>query len=914
MQEQLLDFATDDTHTGFRLQRLEVFNWGTFHNRVWSLQLDGDNGLLTGDIGSGKSTLVDAMTTLLVPAQRIAYNKAAGAETKERSLRSYVQGYYKSERADAGHSARPVALRDHNSYSVILAVFRNQGYDQDITLAQVFWHKDRQGQPSRFYLVAEGALCIQQHFAGFGRDLKQLRKRLRDDPHLQLFDSFPPYEAAFRRYFGIENDQALELFHQTVSMKSVGNLTDFVREHMLEAFNVAPRIDGLIHHFDDLSRAHEAVLKARQQVEALTPLVADCRQHGEVASERQHKEALRDALNPWFAHLKAGLLAQRLERLATEEDRQHRKLERGRAQLAEQRDERDRLRESIARQGGERLEQLKSEIQQQEQQRRRRQQTAERYATLAETLDLPAQPDLDTFGDSLRQLKYRREQLAERESALDNERTELMVTMRGHRDSHDELTEEIDSLKQRRSNIHSRQIEIRRALCEVLAVDEDDLPFAGELVRVREEAAAWEGAAERVLHNFALSLLVPDRHYAEVSRWVDETHLRGRLVYYRIRHPKAQQPPDLHPHSLVHKLELKPDSEFYPWLEQELGRRFDYACCDNLDQFRREARAITAAGQIKAGDQRHEKDDRQRLDDRSRYVLGWSNRAKIEALENRRAGLEREMQALADRIAGLERERGELAQQRDALVALLEIRDFEAIDWHSCARTRARLEEEKQALEAASDQLQALNRQLQTLEQRIRESEDQVETLNRELAVTGSKQEAAQEQLAEARATLTQHPEAADLFPALEELRPEALGDRQLTVESCPNREQEMREWLQSRINSQSKKLQRLEEKILKAMADYNHHWPLDTQEVDANLAATPEYEAMLAQLQADDLLRGQVQKPAQREHHPGSGGLPVPAQQGAPADPRAHRADQPLAGGYRVQPGALYRARGPAQ
>ena len=63
-----LDFAADDTLTGFRLDRLEVFNWGTFDERVWVLRTDGRNGLLTGDIGSGKSTLVDAITTLVVPA------------------------------------------------------------------------------------------------------------------------------------------------------------------------------------------------------------------------------------------------------------------------------------------------------------------------------------------------------------------------------------------------------------------------------------------------------------------------------------------------------------------------------------------------------------------------------------------------------------------------------------------------------------------------------------------------------------------------------------------------------------------------------------------------------------------------------------------------------------------------------
>src|SRR5690554_6330829 len=157
IQSMDLEFLGDDTLAGFRLQRLEVFNWGTFDNRVWTLALEGRNTLLTGDIGSGKSTLVDAVTTLLVPAQRVAYNKAAGADARERSLRSYVLGHYKSERHETSGSARAVALRETSSYSVILGVFRNEGYDQAVTLAQVFWFKEPQGQPQRLFVAAERA-------------------------------------------------------------------------------------------------------------------------------------------------------------------------------------------------------------------------------------------------------------------------------------------------------------------------------------------------------------------------------------------------------------------------------------------------------------------------------------------------------------------------------------------------------------------------------------------------------------------------------------------------------------------------------------------------------------------------------------------------------------------------------------
>lgn len=163
-----LEFMTDDRLAGFRLQRLEVFNWGTFDGQVWSLRLDGKNGLLTGDIGSGKSTLVDAVTTLLVPSHRVAYNKAAGADSRERSLKSYVLGYYKSERMESLGSAKPVALRDSNNYSVILGVFHNSGYNKTVTLAQVFWIKEAHSQPARLFVACERELSIKTDFSGFG--------------------------------------------------------------------------------------------------------------------------------------------------------------------------------------------------------------------------------------------------------------------------------------------------------------------------------------------------------------------------------------------------------------------------------------------------------------------------------------------------------------------------------------------------------------------------------------------------------------------------------------------------------------------------------------------------------------------------------------------------------------------------
>lgn len=851
-----LDFVDDDTLSGFRLQRLEVYNWGTFDGRVWSLQLNGRNALLTGDIGSGKSTLVDAVTTLLVPAQRIAYNKAAGADSKERSLRSYVLGHYKSERNEVSGSAKPVALRGDNSYSVILGVFHNAGYDQTVTLAQVFWIADRQGQPARLYVGCERDLSIAADFADFGSDISQLRKKLR---HLgaELFDSFPPYGAWFRRRFGIDNEQALELFHQTVSMKSVGNLTDFVRSHMLEPSEVAPRIAALINHFDDLNRAHDAVLKAKRQMSLLTPLVADCQRHGQLHEQTETLRACREALRSFFAGLKQGLLEKRLATLDEELARQNAQLDRLSERKRQQQMAAGELQRHIAANGGDRIAQLGLEIERLQDEMARRRDKSARYEKLLQTLDLPAPEDAEGFLAQQKQFADLRESAATREADLQNQASEIGVAFAEGRRDHQALQAELTSLKARRSNIDDAQIKMREALCRALNLAEAEMPFAGELIQVRDEDKDWEGAAERLLRNFGLSLLVPDLHYAAVADWVDRTQLKGRLVYFRVRPGQRGELPDLHRDSLVRKLATKPDSAFYDWLEREIAHRFDVACCATQEQFRREQKAVTRAGQIKAPGERHEKDDRHRLDDRSRYVLGWSNAAKIAALEAKAKLLESRLADLAGKLAQIDQARQAVKAQLATLASLGEYRDFRDLDWRPLAGEIARLEDEKRELEAASDLLKQLTEQLETVQQALADTEQALNGKIKETGATEQRKLATEALLAQTGEILHEAGAAhVEHYPALEAMRGEALGERQLTIESCDNREQGFRGWLQARIDAETKKLNSLRDKIIDAMRGYCAAFPLETQEVDVGIAAGGEYQAMLQSLQADDLPR----------------------------------------------------------
>ena len=857
MQTMGLDFVSDDALSGFRLHRLEVFNWGTFDGRVWALNPDGKNALLTGDIGSGKSTLVDAVTTLLVPAHRIAYNKAAGADNKERTLRSYVLGHYKSERNEISGTTKPVALRNHNSYSVILGVFHNAGYDQTVTLAQVFWMKDAQAQPARFFVCAERALSITVDFANFGSDIAQLRKKLRA-MGAEVFDSFPPYGAWFRRRFGIDNEQALELFHQTVSMKSVGNLTDFVRSHMLEPFDVAPRIAALIAHFDDLNRAHGAVLKAKRQVEMLSPLVADGERHASLLAQVDEFRAGRDALGSYFAGLKLGLVVKRIANLTDEWTRQNTQVTHIEQQRDAQRAAVDELKRNIADNGGDRLERLTVEIRKKEQEREVRARKAQNYADLVHAV--AESPATDEAGF----LRQRQAFLAMAESAqtqnasLQNHLTEHSVNLRQGKQEHDLLTVEINSLKARRSNIPSEQVSMRAALCQAINLPEEEMPFAGELLQVHEDERDWEGAAERLLRSFGLSLLVPDEHYAAVAEWVDKTHLKSRLVYFRVRQNSRSELPGLHRDSLARKLSIKPDSVFYDWLEREVAHRFDVACCATQEQFRRETRAITRAGQIKASGERHEKDDRHRLDDRSRYVLGWTNAGKIAALEAKAKVLEHRLGELGSLIGKIEATRRNLQERITVLSKLDVYADFRELDWQPLALEVAELTEEKKRLESASDVLKQLTAQLNNVHSALQATESLLEEHKDKRSKAEQKKSDAEALRMQTQALLDEPAYATHSvrFERLDTIRSEALGEHQLTVESCDNREREMRDWLQTRIDAEDAKLKRLRDKIIQAMAAYKDEFKLETSEVDASIEASFEYRSMLHALQADDLPR----------------------------------------------------------
>src|SRR5690606_13010036 len=158
-------FSTKPSESGFRLHSYEVYNWGTFDQKIWAIQPEGETSLLTGANASGKTTLVDGLLTLLVPEKRMRfYNQTAGSKG-ERTEDSYVTGEYgETENADTKlREIKKLRPKKNEAQSILLAVFQNETHF--VTLAQTRWFSG--AELKRSFIVAHKKLSIQDDFMPF---------------------------------------------------------------------------------------------------------------------------------------------------------------------------------------------------------------------------------------------------------------------------------------------------------------------------------------------------------------------------------------------------------------------------------------------------------------------------------------------------------------------------------------------------------------------------------------------------------------------------------------------------------------------------------------------------------------------------------------------------------------------------
>ncbi|MCA0428088.1 MAG: AAA family ATPase [Bacteroidetes bacterium] len=852
-------------NTGFRLQYLEVLNWGTFDKVCWQIEPGGHNALLTGDIGSGKSTLVDALTCLLVPHHKIVFNKAAGAESKERNILSYVKGEYKKEKEEITKAAKRIYLRpDNNTYSVIIGNFKNEGYLEHVCLAQVFW-PGKDGKIEKMLLISPVPLHVAEHFSNFA-DIGELRKKLKQVSGLQFFnDNFSQYSDAFRRLLGMNSDKAIDLFYQTVSMKAVSSLTTFVREQMLERTDVKEQIGALLKRFDDLNKSHAAVVNAREQYEILKPLAEGVAEYESITRSIADAEAMVDIMPAWFAAKKKKLLEEEIfktKQQLSEAEQQQEILNKEKDALESKKLG---ILQDIDNNGGKRLEQIAGEIKQQEEQKHIKKKDYDDYDKLAKTCNLESALTIEAFKRNTEKARKREEEGKQKELKYREQRDNIVTEMRKQQNELSHEEEELRSLKERKTQIPGWLVGFRTQLCNDLRIPEDDLPFAGELLKVHEDEATWQGAVEKLLRDTGISLLVPPNHFRSVSNYINNNTLKspdGRGIKVTSLEASTSQVTkhikQLDDQSIFYKLSIKPDTPFYDWLEQYLQRSFgDYLCVNDVNELQQISFGITQQGLIKSGRIRYTKDDRKSISDRKNYVLGWSNVEKIKALEEAVQQLEETIHYLQKEKKDIEEKQEQLKKDAQILTLLLSITDYTRINWQYHVVKIHALEKELKELLENNDKLALLNRKKDEVEELLKELENNktkvtetVGSLKKDIAIYNQQHQHSAEILANTDAVAFEK-----WFPIIDS----KLDTYTPKLKNIDNKQEEFRKQIQG-SNGEISRLKtdqtNLRSSIEKSMGLIKNHSKAEYDEVAANIDARDEYVKRYETLVTEDLKR----------------------------------------------------------
>ncbi|MDG6250918.1 SbcC/MukB-like Walker B domain-containing protein, partial [Methanocalculus sp.] len=414
---------------------------------------------------------------------------------------------------------------------------------------------------------------------------------------------------------------------------------------------------------------------------------------------------------------------------------------------------------------------------------------------------------------------------------------------------------ELNSLTRRRSKIPEKNIQIRELILNNLGFEESELPFIGELLQIKPEEKKWEGAIEHVLHSFGLSILVAERDYREVSSFVDKTNLKGKIVYYkipeRLTYPKQKEPEK---NSLIGKIDIKADSEFSKWISMELFDRFNFICCESIEQFQKETRAITLNGQIKGNRGRHEKDDGKSIHDQRYHILGWNNQEKISRIKQGIANLEKEIKDTDERKSKIEEKRKFLDTRKTYSHDLLKFKEYSEIDWKKSAQEIEKCKAEIDEIKKTSDILKTLKANLERISAEIKASTDENSELLKQVGETESRIRDYEQSLLECKKILSEQPleSAQDLMPIIFSILP----DENFTIKNIDAGRDSARSALTQMFDENSKHEGIVSRAIITKMNNFNHEYPEDTFEMIAAIESILEYQKFYDKLKTEDLPR----------------------------------------------------------
>ncbi|MEM1143005.1 MAG: ATP-binding protein [Pseudomonadota bacterium] len=841
-QGVLLD---DLMHPPFMLFQLSVFNWGSF-SRLHQATIDTNGTAVIGPTGSGKTTLVDALMTLLCP--RPSYNLAStGGHESDRDLMSYVRGVAGAGDGSGGtsHISRP-----GKTVTAIEATLASQETSDEASEGRklralgILWLDSSSSAMvdlKRLWICAENTDVSIEDWLEIHRDggMRALKARARETKGVHAWENKKSYLAQLRRFFDV-GENAFTLLNRASGLKQINSIDELFRSLVLDDSSVFDRAGEVVSEFDDLTAIHQELEIARKQQRSLAPIENEEKQRQVNIGRRLTEERLRAALPCWFAEHGHRLWTEEQQRADIEYGRCLKSKDAVTQRVAKHTELIESLHAAYLRLGGSSIEDLQERLREQRTKMISVESDREDFARLASGMELDVPRNEQEFLAARTKLKSLNEELQSGRLRAEEELFAKGAQLSNLRDQLLELERERERIAASDSNIPGPYLEFRETLAEVLNIAPQDIPFAAELVEVKSEEREWRGAIERAFGSDRLRILLPQAAIRNATAWVNSRNnrLHVRLLEVKDRYEAARFFDD----GFTRKLNFKN----HPAREavKHLLARLDRHCKNNSDELHGESHAMTREGLMTGRRGFYDKQDHRPLN--KNWMTGFDNRDRLQSLENDIDQVRSERAQYEQALERYREERDRLGAQITRVGLLQNVR-FEAIDLDSvtqlCERLQNRLnaallpdsetagakaawEQAKSNLETLDKEREALGRRIGALQARSKTARQQVDALRQRVG-DGLKPE--QRELADAQFKV----------PALETLEASERAQRSDLDEQLAK--------TAARVSNNERELARLMERAQRE----------DTgalSEVGTELADVSAYLERLKQLNEEDL------------------------------------------------------------
>ncbi len=718
----------------FYLKKLEIFNWWTFDNEVETFYLDENITVVSWDNWSWKSTLVDALVSLLVPNQSRKYNLSATDWwwKKSRNEMSYMKWAYKNEETDEW--IKTVFLRWNENwnltYSVILWYFYDDFSWKEISLVS-FLRNTTNDTVDKFFVISEQELFIKNDFISIinnENSSSKLKSILKAKKDTKLYDKFSEYMQSFSSIFWLRSN-AVELFNKVVSLKEIKDLNSFFRENMLENNpHILWELEEIEKNYLWVKDIYEKIVLSEKKLETLEPFMQSKKDYENVSKEIFELNFLEENFWHFTAIKEKDLRINHKEELEKTLHHQNISREKVVENLEKIRKNKNEIENLISNSDyAKRLNSIEFALKEANKEKNIKQINNRNYTEITKNLELEFFNTSESFEENNLQIKSKFFTFEKEKEEIETKIFEAKNTKLDLENKKQDLEKEIKYLQSRQNLLPESLEKIRKELCNSIKISESELPFICELVKVKESEKNWEMAIEKLLHSFWMEMLVSEDILQKINHYVDNNNLKGKLKYNKVETKNIlSSQKDVETKNVLSLLDFKDMWFFSNFVVSQLEERFDYICLEKADNkdYYNNPKVLTISGLIKNKNS-YLKDDRSF--DKRNYILWWNNTDKIKVLQNDLDKIQKSYLKNEEKLFTLSKEKSEIETKLKLITKLEIYNHFSLLDYKVYELEIDKLEQEKKELLANNSSIKKYENEIRLLQAQI-EKEEQNKT------------------------------------------------------------------------------------------------------------------------------------------------------------------------------------------